>query len=147
LDIISRARELFDETLIVIADNQDKKPLFPAEERKRMLEGIFGAELSVSICPASTLLVEHLAKLGVHVIVRGIRGWSDFEYESSMARINKLYAPEQETVFLRSREEFDCVSSSAVRTLAAYGAPLERFVTADIERALREKLRNGGDKA
>jgi pantetheine-phosphate adenylyltransferase len=147
LDIISRARELFDEVLIVIADNQDKKPLFSAEERKRMLEELLGAELCVSICPAATLLVEHLAARGVRVIVRGVRGWSDFEYESSMARINKLYAPEQETVFLRARAEFDCVSSSAVRTLAAYGAPLERFVTADVERALREKLRNGKDNA
>ena len=62
-----------------------------------------------------------------------------------MARINKLYAPEQEIVFLRSREEFDCVSSSAVRTLAAYGAPLERFVTADVERALRKKLHQKRD--
>ena len=99
------------------------------------------AELNnVEVVPFSGLLVNWARAQGIHTLIRGLRAFSDFEYEFQMALTNRKLAPDIETMFLMPNEDFSYVSSSMVREIAALGGDVDKFVPAAVAAALKRKL-------
>ena len=121
MDVIHRARRLFDRVVVAVLHNPAKAGCFPVEERLDMLRCACGGLDGVSVAAFDGLLVDFARQQHACAVVRGVRALSDFEAESTMAEINARLMPELETVLLPTRPELACVSSSAVRELAAFG--------------------------
>jgi pantetheine-phosphate adenylyltransferase len=144
LDIIERGCKLFDEIIIAILVNPEKRPLFTLEERREMLAEVTG-ELSQGSC---TLRVEDFEGLLVHyaiereadAIVRGIRAVSDYEYELQMALMNRRQEPRIETVFMMPAEVYSYVSSRLVKEVFQLGGKIDGLVPAAVEARMRRKL-------
>ncbi|MDR3300987.1 MAG: pantetheine-phosphate adenylyltransferase [Spirochaetaceae bacterium] len=155
LDIIERGSRIFDELIVVVAENPAKNNLFSAEERcamiRRLTEKIKNA--SVDICPASLLLVDFLRQKNIDFIVRGLRDYDDWKEESELASVNKILSagkktaeavpvyPGVETVFLSTRPELSVISSSAVRTIACFNGDLSFFIPAEVATAIHKKMK------
>jgi len=141
LDIIQRARPVFDELVVAVATNIDKKGgLFTVEERIEMLERALGDTAGIRITSFEGLLVDYARRIGVRVVLRGLRAMSDFEYEFEMALMNRHLNPDVETLFMMTSQQYFYVSSSRLKELVQFGTPVGEFVPADVERRLREKL-------
>lgn len=142
LDIIRRARRLCDELIVLVTENRAKTPFFLLEERRALLQNILSDDdgARVEICPPETLLADFLKKRDINIVVRGVRNERDFSYEADMARINQMYYPEAETIFLSAQTLLSTVSSSAVRELALYHADISAFVPGVVARAIAKKL-------
>jgi pantetheine-phosphate adenylyltransferase len=145
LDIIERGCKLFDEIIIAILVNPDKRPLFSIEERREML-----LEVTQTIRTGNCrLLVEDFQGLLVHyaiqreadAIVRGIRAISDYEYELQMALMNRRLEPRIETVFMMPAEVYSYVSSRLVKEVFQLGATIEGLVPPSVEAKMFEKLK------
>jgi pantetheine-phosphate adenylyltransferase len=144
LDIIGRAVKLVDKLVIGVAINRDKGPLFSLEERVAMVESesaIFSALAEIEVVPFENLLMHFAEEVGANVIVRGLRAVSDFEYEFQMVGMNQKLNPDIETVFLMADPHHQAVASRLVKEIARLNGDISSFVTADVERALKAKLR------
>ena len=146
LDIIKRSLPLFDEIVIAVLNNPDKKPLFSVEERLEMIRAIV-AEMETGECclivdSFSGLTADFARRREATAIVRGIRAVADYEYELRMALMNRRLEPEIETVFLVAAEEFSYVSSSLMKQVFTLGGRVEGLVPALVEAKMREKLGN-----
>jgi len=128
LDIIKRARALFEEVVVLCAENSEKKTIFSVKERIEMLKEITQEIPGVSIRSFNGLLVDYLKENKIRVVIRGLRAVSDFEYEFQMALTNKRLYPELETIFLMTDEVYFYLSSSVVKELAKYGQFVNEFV-------------------
>ena len=115
LDVIERAAKLFDHLIIAVANNSEKRPLFPTEERVRLIEESVVGLASVEVTSFRGLLVNFASERGALVVVRGLRAVTDFEYEFQMALMNRTLRDEVETVFLAAREEYTYLSSRIIR--------------------------------
>jgi pantetheine-phosphate adenylyltransferase len=160
LDIIERGSRIFDELIVVVAENPAKNNLFSAEERCAMIRGLTKktVNVSVDICPASSLLVDFLRNKGIDFIVRGLRGLDDWKEESELATVNKILSagkesegvhpmyPGVETVFLTTKHEFSVISSSAVRTIARFNGDLSFFIPAEVASAIHKKMKCDQEK-
>ncbi len=139
LDLIERSTEIFDSLILAITDQTPKQTLFPADVRVAMAREVI-AEMNlptVDIQIFSGLLVEFARARGVRVIIRGLRAYSDFEYEFQMALTNRKLAPEIETLFMMPKEIHSYVSSSTVREVASLGGRIQDFVPGPVQRALQ----------
>lgn len=121
LDIIKRAKAIFDEVIVLCSENPEKGTLFSCDERLKMLNEITKGISGVSVSSFKGLLVDYLKEHKIKVVIRGLRAVSDFEYEFQMALTNKKLYPELETIFLMTDEMFFYLSSSVVKELAKYG--------------------------
>ena len=121
VDVIRRARHLFDRVVVAVLHNPAKTGCFPVAERLEMLQCACRDRDGVSVAAFDGLLVDFAQQEGACAVVRGLRAAGDYEVEKTMAEINARLMPELETVFLSARPEHACVSSSAVRELAAFG--------------------------
>lgn len=139
LDILTRAKELFDEVTIAIAEDSEKKTLFTLAERKEQLLEATKDMPNVSVCVFEGLTVEFARQCGALAILRGLRALSDFEYEFQLALMNKKLAPDIETIFLMSQSQFSFISSSAIKWAASLHAGVSDFVPPHIEKALITK--------
>lgn len=139
LDIIRRARILFDKIIVAVAENPSKETLFSLEERIRMLAGMTRGMRGVEVESFSGLLVSFLKKKRACAVIRGLRAISDFEYEFQMAMMNRRLSPSFETVFLMPEEKFSFISSSLVKEVARLGADVSRLVPACVLRMLSKK--------
>ncbi len=129
LDIIERAVTMFDRIVVgVVRHPQHKEPIYSIEERRELLEQVLAPFPTVVVAGFSTLVVEYARAWGACALVKGLRAVSDFEWELQMAHLNKRIAPEIETVFLMSSPHHSFLSSSGVRELAAFEAPIGDFV-------------------
>jgi pantetheine-phosphate adenylyltransferase len=134
LDIVKRSMALVDQLIIAIGSNTAKKSVFGNIERGKMIHLAIDAELdflmgtNIKVQQFDGLLVEHARKMGATVLIRGVRTNADFEYETSLANINKKLAPEIDTVFLPTRLELSIVSSSVVRELMIHKSDYSQFV-------------------
>ena len=140
LDIIRRAAGLFDELLVVIAENRKKKYLFSSAERIKMLRRLtkdFG-NVSVTIC--DSLIVNFLQKQGIRLLVRGIRGMEDFSYEFELSMMNKALDSTIETIFMTTDPEYLILRSSSIKELASFGGDVSGMVPPPVAEALRKKL-------
>ncbi len=154
LDIIKRAVKLVDRLVIGVAVNQEKGPLFSVEERVAMVEAetrMFQGpgKANISVRPFNSLLIHFTQEVGAHIIVRGLRAVSDFEYEFQMVGMNQRLDPSIETVFLMADATHQAVASRLVKEIARLGGDVSRFtpptVVAQLQaryKALRE--RQGG---
>jgi len=143
LDVATRAVGLFDEVVIAVATGEGKQPLFPIEQRLSLIrESLVEVGLPpLRVVELDGLLVHFAEKIGAHVIVRGLRAVSDFEYEFQMALMNRKLLESVETIFLMPREDYSYLSSRMIKEIARLGGRLDRFVSSYVEKALREKLR------
>ena len=144
LDVIRRSSPLFDEIVVAVLNNPDKKPMFTVDERVGMIKEILasmghgGCRLSVD--SFSGLTAEFAKRSGATAIVRGIRAVSDYEYELRMALMNRKLEPTIETVFLMADEEFSYVSSTLMKQVFLLGGRVEGLIPELVERRMREKL-------
>ena len=142
LDLIKRALTMFSEVTVAVAHNADKNPIFSVQERVAMLKKATQGLDGVIVEDFSGLVVDYARKKNIHVIIRGIRMLSDFEYEFQMALTNRRLAEEVETLFLMPSEQFSFLSSRLLKEAASLGADLSSFVPAFVEKELKARLKN-----
>ncbi|MCX7721012.1 MAG: pantetheine-phosphate adenylyltransferase [Dictyoglomus thermophilum] len=140
IDIIQRGAKIYDEVIVLVAENVSKKPLFSLEERLDMLEHSLKGIPNVRIDHFSGLLVDYLRKINVKIIIRGLRAVSDFEYEFQQALTNKKLYPDCETVFLVSDLKYTFLSSSVVKEIARFGGCIKGLVPDYVAEKLYEKF-------
>ena len=140
LDVIERARKLFDEVIVAIAINDQKQPLFTAEERTSMLKQSITTS-GVRVAPMEGLLVDFAAAENACAVIRGLRAISDFEFEFQMALMNRKLEARVETMFLMPKEEYTYLSSRIVKEIARLGGDVSAFVPRPAGEALAKKFR------
>jgi pantetheine-phosphate adenylyltransferase len=141
LDVIDRARKLFDEVIVAVAHNDQKRPLFSLEERLGFLKNALGKIKNVEVAPLDGLLVNFAIARKATAVIRGLRAISDFEFEFQMALMNRKLEATVETIFLMPKEEYTYLSSRIVKEIARLGGDVTDFVPARVARALRTKLK------
>lgn len=127
-DIVLKAMPLFDEIIIAIGVNIDKKYAFPLEQRIKWIDNTFAEYPKVKVVSYEGLTVDLCRKMNAGFIIRGLRNTTDFEYESIIAEANKKLNPEVETVFFLSDPTVRCISSTVVRDLIKNHADLTGFI-------------------
>ncbi|HEY8463715.1 MAG TPA: pantetheine-phosphate adenylyltransferase [Bacillota bacterium] len=140
LDIIERAAAIFPQVIVGVLENPNKTPLFPVQERVALIKTTVKHLPNVEVMFFTGLLVDFAKKIGANLIVKGLRAISDFEYEFQMALNNKRLAPEIETMFMMTKNEYSFLSSSAVREIARYGGDICDLVTPEVAAALKMKF-------
>ncbi|MAI20617.1 MAG: pantetheine-phosphate adenylyltransferase [Kiritimatiellaceae bacterium] len=140
LDVVERAARIFPRLVIGVAASEAKAPLFSLEERIALVERSTAHLEGVETVPFSVLLVDFALEQGAHVIVRGLRAFSDFEYEFQMALTNRKLQPEIETLFLMPKQDYSYVSSSNVREVAKLGGDISQFVPTVVQEALEQRF-------
>ena len=148
-DMIRRAALLFDRLIVAVLHNPAKRGAFPVEKRLEMLRKIAAPIPNVTVASWDGLLVDFVRREGACAVVRGLRQVSDFETEMTMAQANSRLLPGMETVFLMTRPEQGCISSSVVREIASFGGDVRPFVPACIAEdvaALAVKESKGEEK-
>jgi pantetheine-phosphate adenylyltransferase len=141
-DIIRRALRLADRVIVAVGHqaSQTKKGLFAVDERLRILEEVFTGEDRVEVADFQGLLVDFARERGATLVVRGLRGVADFEYEFQMALMNRKLDPQLETVFLAPDPSVSFVSSTLVRQIAALGGDPAPFVSPGVLERLRGRF-------
>ena len=140
IDLIKRAQAIFPDLIVAVAHNPHKKPLFSVRERLAMLREATRDLPGIEIDDFQGLVVDYARKKKVHVIIRGLRMISDFEYEFQMALTNRKFSPDIETIFLMPHESFSYISSKLLKEAASLGADISSFVPESVQRQLRKKL-------
>jgi pantetheine-phosphate adenylyltransferase len=141
-DIARRTLRIADRLMVAVAhtSSQAKKSLFEVEERVALIRDVFASEPRVEAVAFEGLLVDFARVRGAHLVIRGLRAISDFEYELQMAQMNRELWPELETVFLAPEVDFSFLSSSLVREVASLGGDVSRFVSPEVAERLNAKL-------
>jgi len=142
VDIIHRASRLFDHLEIVISVNPQKQTVFTAEERHEMMESLVSGLGNVSVHIWEGLIVDFAEKVGAHIIVRGVRALSDFDYEFELAMMQRALNHHIETIFLPTSPEHFVLRSSAIKEIAHFGGDVRTMVPEVVLRALEGKLRS-----
>ena len=140
LDVIERARKLFDEVVVAVTHNDEKQPLFSLKDRLGLLGETAGKIDNVRIAEFEGLLVEFARNEEAGVVIRGLRAISDFEFEFQMALMNRKLDSAVETIFLMPKEEYTYLSSRIVKEIARLGGDVSGFVPACVARALSRKF-------
>ncbi|OGO60372.1 MAG: pantetheine-phosphate adenylyltransferase [Chloroflexi bacterium RBG_19FT_COMBO_49_13] len=145
IDIARRAARLFDNLVIAVYDRPMKSLIFPPDERIELARISITDDPKISVIGYSGLTVDFCHKIGAQVIVRGLRVFSDFEYEFRMALANHRLAPDIEVVSLITNEEHTFLSSSTVREIAVLNGDISSMVPPHVEIALKHRLKELGD--
>jgi pantetheine-phosphate adenylyltransferase len=143
LDIVERCLSVFDEVLIAILVNEEKKPLFSVAERTEMFREVLGENPRVRIESFSGLLVDFMDRVGAVPIVRGLRALSDFDYEFQMALMNRRLNPRVETLFMMPKEEYSYLSSRLAKEAFFLGGDISGLVPPAVLARLRGKRAAG----
>ena len=144
VDIIKRAARLFDEVVIAVYDRPLKSLLFTPRERIAMVKQAIQDIPNVTIVGYNDLTVQFAKNIGASAIVRGLRVFSDFEYEFRMAMANKRLEPEMETIAFVTNEQNTFLSSSMVKEIASLGGDVSTMVPINVLKALRKKYQPTG---
>ncbi len=136
LDVIERAARIFPRVVIAVATNPGKNPLFSLEERIELVQQSTAHLNGIEVDSFSGLLVDFAESKQIKIIVRGLRAFSDFEYEFQMALTNRKLKPKIETMFLMPKQDYSYVSSSNVREVAQLGGDTSQFVPVPVQQAL-----------
>ncbi len=140
LDLIGRGTKIFDRMIVAVLRNLDKDPLFTLQERLEMLQEVARPWPNVEVDVFDGLLVDYARRKNAQVILRGIRAFSDYEYELQMALMNRKLEPQIETVFLMPAEAYSYLSARLVREIARLGGPIHGLVPPAVEQRLRTKV-------
>ena len=141
LDIIKRATVMMDHVVVAVANNASKNSLFTLQERLSMVKEATKDIAGISVESFDGLVVDFARKKNIHVIIRGLRMISDFEYELQMALTNRRLAEDIETVFLMPSERFSFLSSTLIKEASSLGADVSSFVPPFVEKKIKERLR------
>ena len=136
LDLVIRAATLFDELVVAVLENPEKKPWFSAEGRVLMMQRELRSLKNVRVVRFSGLLVDLAQKENAEVVVRGVRGAADLEYETVMARMNAHLRPGLDTIFLPAAPHLSHVASRLVREIAHLGGAVTGLVSPKVAQAL-----------
>ncbi|MEC0091454.1 pantetheine-phosphate adenylyltransferase [Paenibacillus macquariensis] len=140
MDIIQRASKQFDVLIVAVLNNVSKNALFSVDERKELLRQVTSHIPNVQVDSFRGLLVNYVKEQGAHVIVRGIRTVTDFEYELQLASTNHKLNPDAETIFMMTNPEYSYLSSSLVKEIAQYNGDLNEWVSPEVGQALHHKF-------
>jgi pantetheine-phosphate adenylyltransferase len=140
IDVIQRAAKLFDEVVVAVAFNDQKKTLFTPEERVAMIAAVVNSESNIRVTRFTGLLVDFAREQQAVAVVRGLRAVSDFEFEFQMALMNRKLEPTIETIFLTPREEYTYLSSRIVKEIGRLGGNVDAFVPPSVGKALAERF-------
>ncbi|GHV47659.1 phosphopantetheine adenylyltransferase [Spirochaetia bacterium] len=141
LNIIRRAASIFDELLVVVAENRQKKYLFSAEERVSMITELVRDRKNVSVVTCDSLIVDFLQKHDIRLLVRGVRGVDDFSYEFELSMMNKSLDSRIETIFMTTDPEYFVLRSSSIKELASFHGNVAGMVPPLVAEALEAKYR------
>jgi pantetheine-phosphate adenylyltransferase len=139
INVISRAASLFGELVVVVAENKQKKYLFSAEERASMIRELVKDYKNVTVTVCDCLIVDYLKKMGIKLLIRGVRGIEDFSYEFELSMMNRTLDPDIETIFMTTDPEFFVIRSSSIKELASFKGNLHGMVPPLVAKALKEK--------
>ncbi len=131
--LIIRALDLFDEIIIAVGENPEKKCMFPLSARKKWLSQVFADQPRIRIETYAGLTIDFCRKYDAQFILRGLRTSADFEFERSIGQMNRAMQPEIETVFLLSEPQYNSLSSSIVRDIIKNGGDVRMFVPEKIK--------------
>jgi len=144
MDVIRRAAAIYDELIVAVVNASVRKtqPLFGIEERLGFIEEAVQAEGldHVHAEAFDVLIVEFAREKGATAIIKGLRAISDFEYELEMASLNRLQAPDIESVYLMASPEYSFLRSSGVQELATFGGDIDDLVPPEVAKRLKEEL-------
>ena len=139
LDVVKRGVRVFDHVIVAVADNPAKETLFGKDERLERIRETIKPLKNTEADAFDGLLVDYVRKRGAHVVLRGVRTLSDFEYEYQMALTNRTFAPEVESIFVMTNEEYSFISSRLIKEAASMGGDISTFVPPEVEKRLRAK--------
>ncbi len=141
LDLVRRACRLFDRVIVAVAVNSGKNPLFTLEERRDLIaESCHDLGEKVHVVATDGLIVNAIKEYDAQALLRGLRAFSDYEYELQMALMNRRLLPGCETIFMTPTLKNSFVSSSLVKEIASLGGDFAIYVPAPVEEAIRRKL-------
>ncbi len=142
IDLMTRAREIFDEIIVAVARQpEEKKALFSVEDRVQLVKQATSHLSGVSVEAFDGLMVDYARKKKIRTVIRGLRMLSDFEYEFQMALTNRKLSSEVETIFLMPKETYAYISSRAIKEVARLGGDIRPFVPEFVAEALEKKLK------
>jgi pantetheine-phosphate adenylyltransferase len=142
VDVIERTAALFDEVIVAVVNLSVRKSrtLFSAEERIGFIQDATRHLDNVRVEPFDVLVVDFAHRVGARTIVKGLRAISDFEYEFEMHQLNRMQAPDVDTLYLMASPKYSFLSSSGVKELATFGGAIGELVTEPVARRLQEEL-------
>ena len=140
LDIIERSSRVFSRVIVSVAKNLRKDSMFAPKERVEMLRKLTQPFPNVEIDSFRGLLVEYVRLVDAHVVVRGLRAISDFEYEFQMAHMNKKLAPKVDTIFMMTGERYSYISSQIAKEIARFGGKIDDLVPPLVRDSMVRKL-------
>lgn len=138
-DIITRSSQIFDRLIVGVLKNNAKSPLFSVQERVNMLKKVTIGLANVEIQSFDGLLIDFARRNGANVVIRGLRAITDFEYELQIAQMNRVIAPEIDTMFLTSNLKYAYLSSSTVKEVARFGGDITAFLHPDIAELVKRR--------
>jgi pantetheine-phosphate adenylyltransferase len=143
LDVIARAANMFEVLIVGVVDMsvRKSKSLFTVQERCEFIEQATEHLTNVTAEPFKNLVVDFAREKGARAIVKGLRAISDFEYEFEMNQLNRMQAPDIESVYLMASPQYSFLSSSGVKELATFGGDIDGLVPAPVARRLQEQLK------
>lgn len=141
VDIINRIAPLYDQVIVLVAQSSQKQSMFSAEERKELIEKSLPHAKNVKVDIFGGLTVDYMKRVKAQVIVRGLRAVVDFEYEMTMANMNKKLAPDIETLLVFASPEYYYISSRGVKEVAVNGGSLKGLVPDVVITAMEKKLK------
>ena len=131
--IVEQALGLFDEVVVAIGHNSEKRGLLPVPERERLIRDVYRGQSRVKVCAYAGLTGDFCRQNGIGILVRGIRNGSDFEFEHNLEIINRTLYPEITTVFLCTPQQYAAVSSSIIREILGFGGDVSGFLPQGID--------------
>jgi len=138
-DLVRRAAGIFDRVVVAIAANPNKTPMFPLTQRIEMAQRVLVDVPNVVVMGFAGLTVDFAREQGAHVVIRGLRAVSDFEFEFQLANMSRHLAPDIEHVFLTPQEQFTFISSTLVREIASLGGDVSKFVHPAVAAELKRR--------
>lgn len=141
LDILERASKIFDQVIVAVIHNPQKKAFFSIDERVAMLQEVIGDNPKIKVDYFSGLLMEYVSRVGAQVVIRGLRAVSDFDYEMQMALMNSRLCPNVETIFIISSPQYIYLSSTKIKEIAMLGGCITGLVPLAVEEKLKDKIR------
>ena len=140
MDLVERGAGIFDKLILAVVVQPPKNNLFSVKERVAMAKQVVRGIRNVEVDAFDGLLINYARRKGVQVLIRGLRAYSDFEYEFQMALTNRKLAPEVETLFMMPNEIHSYVSSSTVREVARLGGDISDFVPDTVRPVVEKKV-------
>lgn len=138
IDLVERAARMFDHIILAVAESPKKRPLFDMNTRVDLAKDVLSHLHNVEVVGFSNLLADFVKEKRANIILRGLRAVSDFEYEFQLANMNRVLAPNVESLFLTPAEKYSFVSSTIVREVSALGGDISTLVNPKVAAALKK---------